>query len=567
MKIQKRIRQLADEYQNWFPWIVGIVCVMITILPLFRPGFFRPHDFTHAARIVEMDRSLRAGEFPVRWSQNFGFGYGMPLFNFYGPLPYYVALIPYELTHNVIVAIKVIIVLNAMLAFVGMYLLGQLLWKSRMSGMLAATLFTLASYRAVDIYVRGALGEATAMVLIPFALSGILLMKSRPRRGLVLCAISLAAILTSHNLTGMISMGIVTLFGILMLPKRRLFSTLPIALISAIGLSAYYTLPAFFEKKFTRIEETITTGYFDYHFHFVALRQLVIGKWGFGGSLPGLDDGMSFALGIIPLVIFGCTLIGSGLYFLKHRRVTRALYALLIVSVFLFVTTLMTTDRSVFIWDHIGVLKYLQFPWRFLAFSSVFLSLAAGAITHFIPKHVGVRGTILALVLGAIMVSSAPLFWPETVDTSSLWYYTTEPNFIRSTMSETLNDYLPKEILNDHFPDPKADRLEIADPNTVTLTDNAPASMAAHVVCASNCELSVNVFQFPGWQAKIDGNPAPLMTTTGFPTYYLSVPSGDHDISVQLTDTPIRKLGNILSLVTAIVLIVNYVRYTYYKKL
>jgi hypothetical protein len=37
----------------------------------------------------EMERSLQRFEFPVRWSANFGFGYGMPLFNFYAPLPYY----------------------------------------------------------------------------------------------------------------------------------------------------------------------------------------------------------------------------------------------------------------------------------------------------------------------------------------------------------------------------------------------------------------------------------------------------------------------------------------------
>lgn len=48
------------------------------------------HDDTQIARVEVMKRALLQKQFPVRWVGDLGYGYGYPLFNFYGPLPYYV---------------------------------------------------------------------------------------------------------------------------------------------------------------------------------------------------------------------------------------------------------------------------------------------------------------------------------------------------------------------------------------------------------------------------------------------------------------------------------------------
>ena len=41
------------------------------------------HDVQQVARLQQMDKSLKAGQFPVRWVEDLGFGYGYPVFNFY----------------------------------------------------------------------------------------------------------------------------------------------------------------------------------------------------------------------------------------------------------------------------------------------------------------------------------------------------------------------------------------------------------------------------------------------------------------------------------------------------
>ena len=62
-----------------------LLVIVASSWALLKPGMFDVHDFIHGVRITEMTSALQEGQFPVRWSQNFGYGYGMPLFEFYAP--------------------------------------------------------------------------------------------------------------------------------------------------------------------------------------------------------------------------------------------------------------------------------------------------------------------------------------------------------------------------------------------------------------------------------------------------------------------------------------------------
>lgn len=538
--------------KKYLPACIGILCVLLTSLPLVHSGFFRPHDFTHAARIVEMNRSLLAFEFPVRWSQNFGFGYGMPLFHFYAPLPYYVAQIPFVITQNAVLSIKLLFLFNSILAFIGMYLFAKELW-GKVGGVISGVAFTFATYRALDLYVRGAIGEATAMVLIPFVLFGIHLMRRDRTHGILWTALSLAAVLLSHNLIGMITVALAMLYGLFMLGRKQLFA-LCCVIVLALCLSAFYVLPAYFEKEFTRVEESITTGYFDYHNHFVALRQFVTGTWGYGGSVPGLEDGMSFAVGTVPLILTAVALLGM-LYTREKRQTGFVLTFFLAGSVF------MASNKSVLIWENIEQLKYMQFPWRFLTFAHMFLSALTGASILLLQKT-QLDKTVRTIVYGVaiiLLATQARFFVPEAYINDTAPFYSTDPSFIRTEMSKTLNDYLPKQIAGDAFPQATQERLVImSGEGTITVTRDNPALLRSSVTCQTDCIVQINTFQFPGWSASVDGKPASLMDEDGLPVYSLSLPSGEHEIAVQLTNTPIRWFGNILSILGIVTIFVLY---------
>ena len=91
--------------------------------PLLGSGFFPMHDDTQGARVVEMGRALRFGQFPVRWVSNLGYGYGYPIYNFYGPLPYYVGGFFYAAGVDGLIATKIMM-------WIGIILLGFTLYFS-----------------------------------------------------------------------------------------------------------------------------------------------------------------------------------------------------------------------------------------------------------------------------------------------------------------------------------------------------------------------------------------------------------------------------------------------------
>ncbi|PWU24047.1 hypothetical protein C5B42_00825 [Candidatus Cerribacteria bacterium 'Amazon FNV 2010 28 9'] len=531
--------------------IIFLTCFFGTMTAVFHSGFFVPHDFTHAARIAEMNRSLLSGEFPVRWSQNFGFGYGMPLFNFYAPLPYYVAQIPYMLGLGAVNSIKFLYILSALFAFFSMYLFSSVWWGKK-GGLVSAIVFSFSTYRALDLYVRGDIGEVWAMSLLPFVLFGITqLIRGKKWGGLITC-VSLAAVLLSHNLTGLICLPFVGVFAIVVaLIEHRIFLvafkrlvTSLLILIFGIGLSGFYIIPGFFEKQFTRVAQTITVGYFDFHNHVLIVRQLLFGKWGYGASYPYPYSGLSFVIGIGTLFLVGLAVIGL----LKATSKQRLFFVL--CACLCGLTTFMSLNKSIWIWEHIDVLKYMQFPWRFLLFSHVFIALLAGG-SVFVRKIHPFLFLFVLLGLGIMLVQQSKDFTPEkfVTDSQAQQVYYTDPISIQAQMSKTLNDYLPPSIVGNELLPLQENRLVIEKgKGEISFVKNVPSDIVAAAACEDTCVLQVNLFQFPGWRAIIDGKSQHLSQNSSFPIYSLTVSKGNHLIEVRLQNTPIREVSNIISL-------------------
>lgn len=548
-------------FERWLVPLVGVLCVVLTSFALFRSDFFRPHDYTHAARIVEMQRSIQAGEIPVRWSENFGFGYGMPLFNFYAPFPYYLAQIPTAIG-GVITAIKFLYLCNAILAFVGMYLLAKEFW-GKQGGILSATIFSFATYRALDLFVRGAVGEVFAMVAIPFALAGVVYLEKKQKGGFFWLALSVAVTLTSHNLLGFLLIPLLISFAVALALISKKSRTENVAFLWSVGLSvllgiglcAFYVLPAYFEKSFTRVEQTITTGDFDFHNHFVALRQLLRGTWGYGGSVPGLEDGLSFALGVVALLVAAAAVVRV---WWKGNTLSKGLSIVFVVFFGLF--TMLTTSKSIWIWEHLSLLRFLQFPWRLLAFSHVFLALLGGGVLVGMKKKTGIA--LISVMVGLFAVTQSKLFVPEKYITDLSPYYRTDENFIRETLSFTLNDYLPPEIEGTNYPAPVQNRLElVSGEGNVTIISEKPALLLSSVRCAISCSLQVNVFSFPGWRAYLNGVSLPLRPSPDTPTYRVEIPKGEHELLIRLERTRLRGLSELLTIVSWVLFILGIVHH------
>ena len=296
----KKIWQFLVEFvKSYFVLIALVLLFVLSSYSFFHSSFFHVHDFTHAARIAEMASTLEEGQFPVRWSANFGYGFGMPLFNFYAPLPYFIGALFFKMGFGLVTSIKLLCVFINLVTILGSYLLGKKM-LGRFGGLLLASAYTLAPYRAVNLFVRGAFSEVFAMAFLPLVLFAIVAFaKEEKKKYLLLLLISILAIILSHNLTAMIFLPLAALFALLYLiyqKKLKLIYLIAVQFLLALGLSAFYMLPAFMEKDLTIINK-IFSGYFHYSHHFLYIRQFFQDNWQYGGSAWGPNDEVSFFLG------------------------------------------------------------------------------------------------------------------------------------------------------------------------------------------------------------------------------------------------------------------------------
>lgn len=559
---------------NWLKktivWQLALIILLIISWPLLRPEFFRMHDYTHVARLVEMVDALRAGHFPVHWSANFGWGYGMPLFLFYGPAPFYIASIPVLLGIAPLSAIKILIFISHLLAWTGMYkVLSR--W-GRVPAVVGATAFLLTPYRAVDLYVRGALNELFALSLLPWILyfSWTIAFESTSKKwrwGCLGLSLSVALLVMSHNLTAMIAAPFLAIMGFLPLIIKHRFQ-LRARLLWLTGgwlggalLSAGYAIPAFLEKDLTIVNQ-ITRGYFNYQLHFLYIRQFWQNRWDYGGSVFGPDDNISFHLGRLTLVLaISCALAVSwkvkDLY--KNRQLNRHTWlkwwlTLPIVTGLLLVFSLwMTTFHAQPIWDRLLLLHYIQFPWRFLAVSNFLLALLAGWSLWFIrPWWRRWLWGWLSIIL--LLLTQLPFHQPQEFLSRNEDFYYTDKHLIREKMSDILNDYVPQTFNRQLEPVNANERFAIRSVPSEKLANyeyNLPHEFLLLLPEPVPGRVVWNIAHFPGWHYTINHQE---VTTTLRDDGRMEFATAENinSVGAYYSYTPLRSWWGIVSAGTAI---------------
>lgn len=171
--MKKRTQPHITHIYRHIVLLVFILAFIASSWSLLKPGLGMGHDLNHQARIFEMSQGLQDGNFPVIWSQNLAYGYGMPLFQFYAPLPYFLGAIFYLLGFTLATSVELLLLLATLVTLLGSYLLGKELFNNRWAALLTMVLVGLAPYRAVDLFVRAALSEAWAIALLPWVLLGV----------------------------------------------------------------------------------------------------------------------------------------------------------------------------------------------------------------------------------------------------------------------------------------------------------------------------------------------------------------------------------------------------------
>lgn len=393
------IRKLLDPFL-----ILALLLSLFAIGPLMQPGYFwGAHDArSHVYFLFEFDKSIQDGILWPRWGPDWGFGYGYPFWNIYGPLAYYVGEGVHALGFDFVSAVKVVLALSVLGSALTMYLFVRRL-LGRPAGLVAALVYVYAPYRLFDLYVRAAVAESFSFVFIPLVFWGFFELIDRPRfRTLIATALAYTGLVLTNNAVGLLlitpALGLLVALLLLLRVKdegarkatissivRRLVGwSIPPALGLAlgIGLLAGFLLPLILEYNYVRVDQW-TGGRYAFGGDFVYFFQLFSPRWGFGSSIPGPNDEVGFQLGLVPVVLFALSFFGvPQVAHPNSRRTLRFFQGMTIFVAFLM------TPASALVWRTIPLSSIAQFPWRFGVLTTIGMGAAAGAVmAGWVPEH------------------------------------------------------------------------------------------------------------------------------------------------------------------------------------
>jgi hypothetical protein len=581
-----------------FDWglLLALALALVAAAPfLTRPGLPRQTDAElHVYRAAELGHVMRAGVFYPRWAPDFYFGYGYPIFNYYAPLTYYLANL-FDLLPgiDIVGGVKAVFVFGFVAASLGTYLLGRDFSGMR-GGTVAAASFVFAPYVVfIDPHARGVLAEHFALCLLPMVFFTFRRLMSGPgsRGALLGSVLTLAVLVFSHNLVGLVGAGLLSAYwlwevGVGTGRKRAGWGVLVFVL--AASIIAFFWLPFLLERDAIKLQ-VIGPGHFDYREHFLSWAELLAPSrvLDLGATAPHYQHNLGLAQWLLAVPALGVLLRrkdnGTPQDAFLSRPISRR-YPRIQASVLYFYVlglglAFLMTPGSKVIWQCFPGMPYLQFPWRLMGPTNLMLAVcAAGSVSALSavssPRWHGlVPPAILMIILGLALPVLYPPSWPPD-------FGGTSPHDIIEWEQQSLavgttstGDFLPIEAalapvppmptLIESYLEPgpvdRVNRAALPHGARVEILEHGPLSDRFMVSTPKKFILRIYTFYFPGWKAYVDDKEVEISVAgpEGFIT--LVVPKGDHDVLVRFEDTLLRVVGWIISAIGVLMLAVAFV--------
>lgn len=544
-----------------FPVLLVLFLSVPIIRPLFSVGFFPMHDDTQVARVYEMGKALQDGMFPVRWVNDLGYGFGYPIFTFYAPLAYYVGGFINVFGTDPLLATKIMMGIGMVLAGIFMYLFCNEVFGKE-AGVIGGLFYTFATYHAVDLYVRGDIAELFAYAFVPLAAYGMLL-SSRKKNlmSVFVGSLGFAGVIISHNLTAFMTSPFLFLFACILAVlswrskhsvKQLLFAFYPLA--GGILFAAFYWLPVFSEMKYTNVLSQIGGGA-DFRNHFVCLSQLWYSPWGYGGSVAGCTDGLSFMIGKLHIIAVAISILVA-IFLFKNKKSTAWWMAGGLVG-FIFSIFLMTSF-SKNVWEAFSFMSFLQYPWRYLLLASFFSSfLAAGMIGIVSGKFVKL-GSVCVLVVILLFLQSKFFVPQKILGVTSANYVS--PSIIRWTTSRISDEYMPKNfqkpILQSNIPVASFTAFH-GEKGLLFVVQDKTQKKEVVVDSQTPAQVEAYIAYFPAWKMFVDGVALPYSVEKD--GLSVLVGPGRHTVTAEYRSTSVETVGNWITLTSVLLLVLGII--------
>ncbi len=525
------------------PLLVVLLFALLAGLPTLQLKQMTGHDaLEYLPRTVEFYRSLAEGHLIPRWAPDLSNGYGQPFFLFNPPAFYYLASLIHLLGPSLVASINLACLLLLMVAGAGMYLYGREFF-GRDGGVVTGAAYVMAPWMLSNLYVRQALADFTAMAFLPWALWGLYRWVGGGRaRYLAVAAGAIALVLLSSNPVALIGVPALALYAAFLAWRAKGWRAVGRA-ASALGLGlalpAYFWLPAIAERGWVQVQRLLT-GYLNYGNHFVYLHQLFYSPWGYGLSQAGPDDGMSFGLGVVQLALLVATLLLARRLRDRLRGAGEAWAHLWFFAALLGVVAFLVTDNSIWLWNGLPLLQYLEFPWRALVLAAAATAVVCGFPLLAVREGRRRRWLLIAVLAGLFlsgMAHARPEGYLEVTDAQ----YSPETIAGQGIEVTTAREYEPVTVQTRPAVLPPANRLfTLGAPVEVLKSEVSATRIRWLLEAAGPVELEVAAFYYPGWRLTVDGRPFPLTVQNVYGVMDFTLTEGVHEVVVRFGSTPLR---------------------------
>ncbi len=532
-----------------FALAISLLTSLIVVSPFFWLGNASGHDFQfHAGSWLDAAGQWKEGIIYPRWSEWANHGFGEPRFIFYPPMSWMLgAALGSVLPWNHVPVVFIVLVQT----FAGMsaFAFARRMLPDR-GALLAAGCYVANPYALLIIYMRSDFAELLAIAFFPLLVlaalhaGGVLVNRSGAhRRAIVIFAVLFAAVWLSNAPAGvMASYSCALLFAWASLTERswRLLARGAAGLALGFGLAGFYLAPAAYEQRWVNISQALSAGLPpSQNFLYTQIND----------PEHNLFNMIASSVAMLMIVLAGIAALAArraateSAASSEETKLWRALFVLCAAA-----TVLMLRFTSL-LWDVLPKLRFLQFPWRWMA-------ILALPFAFFLGVAIG-RQRWWWLWTGAVIVA---LGATGTLLVNQAWWDTEDIPVLRAAIAhgegfDGTDEYDP--LADDHYNLPEKAPL-------VRLLQNesggsVPAARAIHVErwMAEGKEVRVNsrvplqvslrVLIYPAWNVEVNGIAVTPERPEDSGQMIVPVPAGESRISVRFLRTKDRTFGGVLS--------------------
>jgi uncharacterized membrane protein len=339
--------------------------------------------------------SIQEGNLLPSWLAESNSGYGDPGVRFYPPVIYYLLSLFYAITGTWYLATVVLFTSLTIVNGIAVYLFARELLNPNLA-LLAGLFYSLSPFHVNELFQASLIAEYAAAA--PFALTLCFIeriIKSNTPKHFLFLTLSFALLLLTHipmALIGSVTLFIYTVVRIVQLKRHEAIRPVVLSVLAALGITSFYWAKFALELDWILADKDITgVARYDYRNNFI-FQTL---------SLEDLRSLWATLLGCITVISLWPALLSYRTPQINLIRTNAR--SLIFLTIFSF---LMATPLSIFIWKAIPRLGMIEYPWRWLAITSLFGSVALAAS---LPYWLEIREkrSLVLLAAGSIIIGLA----------------------------------------------------------------------------------------------------------------------------------------------------------------